>query len=42
MFLLRRHFGVSAHDALHVLPAWEIDLLIGGLNDERANRPRDE
>lgn len=35
MYLLRRHFGIGAHDALNVLPAWEIDLLLGGLDDEQ-------
>lgn len=35
MYLLRRHFGISAHDALFVLPAWEIDLLLDGFEEEQ-------
>lgn len=41
---MRRHFQISANDALHVLPVWEIDLLLnqlaideyGGTDDQPA------
>lgn len=38
--LLRQHYGISAREYLHVLPGWEVDLLLaalpteGGLADE--------
>lgn len=28
MYLLRRHFGISAYEAEHVLPSWERSMLI--------------
>lgn len=34
IYLLRRYFGISAHDALHVMPAWEVDLLVDTLTEE--------
>ena len=29
--MLRRHFGISAHQAEHEIPVWEIDVLLGQL-----------
>jgi hypothetical protein len=34
LYLLRRHFGIGAHEARAVLPAWEVALLIDGLVKE--------
>jgi hypothetical protein len=34
LYLLRRFFGISAHDAEHVLPAWEVDLLLRQLDHD--------
>lgn len=31
--LLRRHYGIGALEALHVLPAWEVDMLLSTLQD---------
>lgn len=28
LYVLRRHFGISAHEAEFVMPAWERDLLL--------------
>jgi hypothetical protein len=34
LYLLRRHFQISAHEALHELPAWELNLLLRSLAHE--------
>lgn len=34
IFLLRREFGISAREALTVLPEWELDLLLEEHADE--------
>lgn len=34
LYLLRRYCHVSAHEAMNVLPAWEVDLLLGGIESE--------
>lgn len=34
LYLLRRHCGVSAHEARNVLPAWEVELLLDGIRTE--------
>lgn len=31
MYLLARHFGIGAHEALYVRPTWEIDSLLSYL-----------
>lgn len=41
LYLLRRYLGVGAHEAQHVLPAWEVRVLLAELGrdlkaDERA------
>lgn len=28
LIVLRREYGIGAHEALYVLPAWEINLLL--------------
>jgi hypothetical protein len=28
LFVLRREFGISAHEAEHVIPAWEREMLL--------------
>jgi hypothetical protein len=35
LYLLRRHCGIGAHEALNVLPAWEVDMLLAGIEAER-------
>lgn len=32
--MLRRFFGISAHEAEHVIPAWEIDNCLRGFARE--------
>lgn len=32
--LLRRHYGMSATEALYVTPVWEIELLLAALPDD--------
>lgn len=34
--MLRRHFGISAYAAEHVIPEWELDMLLEGLRREQA------
>lgn len=34
LYLLRRHFRITAYEARHVVPGWEIDLLLDGLVNE--------
>lgn len=41
LYLLRRHFGISATEANRGMPAWERELLIVGIRSEleRAEQP---
>lgn len=39
LYLLRRHMGISAHQALCELPAWELELLTAGLLAEHGDPP---
>ena len=32
--MLRRHFGISVQEYLHDVEAWEVDLLLDGLDGE--------
>lgn len=40
LYLLRRHFGIGAREAYNVLPAWEVELLIGKLAEEAKEAQR--
>ena len=33
LVLLRKHYGIGAHDAYLTLPEWEIDLLLAAIPD---------
>jgi len=35
LYVLQRHFGISAHEALFVRPAWELDNLLAQWNAEQ-------
>lgn len=34
MYLLRRYFGISWHEAEHVIPDWEVTSLLNTLNTD--------